>query len=132
MGSQPPDEGDAPQQALPPCFTRRAASPYFSRTASLIAELVSFDMMILLLTDLNDRLRVNGAAARAALGVKELEQFLKSRGVRGVAKKRAFAFDKHQIFGLQLFEMMGEGGVRNVEFGLNISDNQAFGMRGQQ
>ena len=62
--------------------------------------------MILLLTDLNDRLRVNGAAARAALGVKELEQFLKSRGVRGVAKKRAFAFDKHQIFGLQLFEMI--------------------------
>src|SRR5208283_1693537 len=37
MGSQQPSTAaDAPQQELPPVWTRNAACPYFSRTTSLI------------------------------------------------------------------------------------------------
>ena len=37
MGSQQPVLAVAPQQELPPDFTRRAASPYFCLTTSLIS-----------------------------------------------------------------------------------------------
>src|ERR1039458_2814172 len=47
IGSQPPSTAaDAPQQELPPVWTRRAAWPYLARTASLIfSALIEFSYL---------------------------------------------------------------------------------------
>ena len=36
---------------------------------------------------------------------------------------------RDQVFVLELVEMMREGGVGDVEFLLDLADDQAFGMR---
>src|ERR1035437_9466252 len=122
MGSQQPLLAVAPQQELPPDFTRRAASPYFCLTTSLMSVASVVLINGLLFTDLNDVLRFEGLIARAAFGVEELQQFLQSLGVRGVAKERAFALDFDEAFRLQFVEMMREGRVGDFEFALNVAD----------
>src|SRR5512136_2442075 len=96
MGSQPePEGGTAPQQALPPRFTRSAACPYFSFTASfMLVSLISR----LLLADLNYVLRLHRLISSAAFRVQELQQLLQRLGVCRVVKKRALAAHLHQTF----------------------------------
>src|SRR5450631_209530 len=120
MGSQQPLLAVAPQQELPPDFTRRAASPYFCLTTSLMSVVSVVLITQLLFADLNDVLRFESLIARAAFGVEELQQLLQSGGVRGVAKKRALALHFDQAFGPQFVEMMREGRVRDFEFALNV------------
>ncbi len=79
-----------------------------------------------------DVARGDGFISRAAFGVKKLEDLLQRFGVCGVAQKSALAIHEDKIFGTELVQVMGEGGVRDVEFGLNFADDQAFGMGGKQ
>src|SRR5208282_1233319 len=105
IGSQEsPLAGAAPQQLLPPALfvTRRAACPYFSFTTSLMP--VS-GMMGFLFTKLNEVLWLERLIAGAALGVQELQNFAQRFGVGGIAQKRAFALDFHEVFVPKLVEM---------------------------
>jgi hypothetical protein len=54
----------------------------------------------LLFADLNDFVRLYGFVTSAALGIKELQEFLQGIGVCGVTKKCAFTLHFHQVFGL--------------------------------
>src|SRR4051812_44188182 len=74
MGSAHPLEAVAPQQELPPDFTRRAASPYFCLTTSLISAASVVLMMALLLADFYDGLWFHRGAAGAAFGIEELQE----------------------------------------------------------
>ena len=93
---------------------------------------VSVLMNELLFTDLNDVLELDGLVASAALGVEELQEFLQSGRVGGVSKEGTFTLDFNQAFILQLVEMVGERGVGDFEFTLNLADDQAFRMGGKQ
>src|ERR1700746_364371 len=70
MGSQHAVLAVAPQQELPPVFTRKAASPYFCFTASLMSVVSVVLIKSLLFTDLYDVLRFKGFITSAAFGVK--------------------------------------------------------------
>src|SRR6267143_3807176 len=132
MGSPQALPEDAPQQELPPDFTRSAASPYFCFTTSLISltpSFISVVLMRLLLTDLNDRFRFKCLVARTALGIQEPQQLLERFGVSGVAQKSTLPLDLHQALGLQLLQMVIHGRIRDVELALNVSDDQPFRMR---
>src|SRR5258708_27313904 len=99
MGSQQPVLAVAPQHDLPPDFTRKAASPYFSFTTCLMSA-VSVLMTFLLLADSNDLLRFDRLVARAALGIEKLQQLLESFGISSAAQKRSLALHFHQAFRL--------------------------------
>src|SRR5579864_4183700 len=133
MGSAQPLPGAAPQQEeLPPDFTRRAASPYFCFTTSLMSAVSAVFMNDSLFADLNNALRFEGLVAGTAFGIEELQQFLQDFGVGGVTQKRAFAFHVDEILGAQLVEMMREGRVGNFEFVLDLADHQSFRMGRKQ
>src|SRR5271168_747498 len=122
MGSkQPLVAAVAPQQALPPVFTRDAAWPYFSFTRSLMLVSSTGD---LLFADLHDVPRLEGFVPGATLGVEELHEFLKRFGIGGVAQEGAFAADVYEVFVFQFFEMMGKRGVGNFQLGLDIGDDR--------
>src|SRR5258708_33317537 len=111
MGSQQPVLAVAPQQELPPDFTRNAASPYFSFTTCLMSA-VSVLMTFLLLADSNDLLRFDRLVARAALGVKKLQQLLQRFGIGGAEQERSLPLPLPQALRLSPFQMIGKG--RNV------------------
>src|ERR1051326_7667630 len=138
MGSAQLLPGATPQQEEPPPdFTRRAASPYFCFTTSLMSAVSAVLMNDSLFTDLdnallNNALRFEGLVAGTAFRIEELQQFLQGFGVGGVSQKRAFAFYVDEIFGAQLVEMMRERRVGDFEFVLNFSDHQSFRMGRKQ
>src|ERR1039457_1190622 len=115
MGSQQPLLAVAPQQELPPDFTRKAASPYFCLTTSLMSVVSVVLMNGLLFTDLYDLFRFDSLIARAALGIEELQQFLQGAGICGVTKKSTLPLHFDQAIGPQLVQMMGEGRVGDFE-----------------
>src|SRR6201981_2632243 len=134
MGSQQESlAGVAPQQVLPPFFTRSAACPYFSFTTSLISGVLAVSGMAgLLFRNLNDVARTHCLVARAALGVEEAQDLFERFGIGGVAKERTLAGDADEVFVPQFVEMVGERGIGDVEFLLDFADHKAFGMRLQQ
>src|SRR5437660_2152354 len=134
MGSQQESlAGVAPQQVLPPFFTRRAACPYFSFTTSLISGVLAVSGMAgLLFRNLNDVARTHGLVARAALGVEEAQDLFERFGIGGVPKERTLAGDADEVFVAQFVEMVGESGIGDVEFLLDFADHKALGMRLQQ
>src|SRR5438552_2994242 len=102
MGSQPkPLAAVAPQQALPPLFTRKAASPYFSLTTFLMSTMSVLMVCPLLPAKLDDVLRFHRLVSSAAFRVEELQQLLKCCRVGRVAQKSAFAAYVHKFFMLQ-------------------------------
>src|ERR1700746_1271121 len=131
MGSQQESlAGVAPQQVLPPFFTRSAACPYFSFTTSLISGVLAVSGMAgLLFRNLNDVTRTHGLVARAALGVEEAQDLFERFGIGGVAKERALAGDADEAFVPQFVEMVGESGIGDIEFLLDFADHKALGMR---
>ncbi len=89
----------------------------------------------LLFTDLkHDVLELDGLVAGCSTSRRRgnCKQFLQSGRVGGVSKEGAFALDFNQAFILQLVEMVGERGVGDFEFTLNLADDQAFRMGGEQ
>src|SRR5579862_792082 len=143
IGSQPRTlAAVAPQQLLPPVFTRRAAWPYFSLTTSLIASLISvlgiavlFSHLLLFIctslsadlsTELDDVLRFDSFVSGAAFGIEELQKLLQRFGVGRVAQEGAFALYSDKVLALELFEMVGQGGIWNVEFVLNLVHHQTI------
>src|SRR6201981_863001 len=134
MGSQQESlAGVAPQQVLPPFFTRSAACPYFSFTTSLISGVLAVSGMAgLLFRNLNDVARTHCLVARAALGVEEAQDLFERFGIGGVAKERTLAGNADEGFVPQFVEMVGERGIGDVEFLLDFADHEAFGMRLQQ
>ena len=57
--------------------------------------------------NLNDFLGLDGLVAGAALRVEKLQQFLQGFGVGRVAQERALPPHAHQVFVLELVEMVG-------------------------
>src|SRR5678815_5073871 len=87
---------------------------------------------MLLFADLNDILRFDGLAAAATLRVQEAEQLLQAFRVGQIAQESAFPPHCDELLVLQLVQMMGEGGARNVQLGENISHDKTIGVRGKQ
>jgi hypothetical protein len=58
-----------------------------------------------------------------------LQNFLQRLSIGAIAKESAFAADDDQAFVLQFIEVMRERGARNIELGLDFTDNHAFGVR---
>ena len=84
------------------------------------------------LANLDDRFRRDSFAAGAAFGVEELKKVAQGVGVGGVAEEGAFAADGDEVLGLELVEMMGEGGGGDVEFVLNFAGEEALWMGGEE
>src|SRR5262245_27471982 len=125
MGSPHPALAEAaPQQELPPVVTRCAACAYLSFTTSLISGLMPAPLS----TKLDDGFRLKCLVTSAALGIEELQKFLKRSGVGGVVQECALTADLDQAFRLELVQMMRERGVRYVELVLDFANNEAFGM----
>src|SRR5579864_2198498 len=99
MGSADPMPAVAPQQELPPAFTRKAASAYLCFTTSLMSVVSVVLMMRLLFANLYDVLRFKSFVAGAAFGIEELQQFLQRFGVGGVTKECSLPFHDHEVFG---------------------------------
>jgi hypothetical protein len=81
---------------------------------------------------LNNFFRLERFVARTTFGVEELQQLLQGLRVRPVTQKRAFPADFNETLGLQLFEMMRKSRGGDVEFVLDLADDKAIGMRGEQ
>jgi hypothetical protein len=75
---------------------------------------------------------LDGLIACAAFGVQELQNFLESFGVGGVAQEGAFTVNAHEIFIFQFVEVMRKSGIGNVQFRLQFADDQAAGVGGQE
>src|SRR3989442_12761173 len=86
----------------------------------------------LLLADLNDLLRFDCLAAAATLGVQEAEKLLQAFRVGDIAQESAFPPHNDQLLVLQLIQIMGERGARNVQLGENVSDHKTLRVRGKQ
>src|SRR5438067_4874772 len=108
-----------------PSMTRRAASPYFSLTISFTSIALSLGSV----ANLRDSLGLNRLVARAAFRIKEAQQLLQSFRIGGIPEVGAFAVHAHQVFVLELFEMVRKRRGRNVELRSDISGNQALGVR---
>src|ERR1700722_1493044 len=94
---------------------------------------VSWALMVRLLpADLNYVFDFHYLVAGAAFGVEELEQYLQGVGVCDVAEEGAVSFDADEILGFEFVEVMGQGGVGDIELLLNFADDQALGMSGEQ
>jgi hypothetical protein len=63
-------------------------------------------MAVLLIADLNDPFRFHGFVPSATFGIQELEQFLESAGICGIAEKGTFSLNMDEAFGFELIEMM--------------------------
>src|SRR5208282_2567429 len=114
IGSQPnPRAAVAPQQLLPPVFTRKAAWPYFSFTTFLISVLLT--VASLLFTNLDDILRIDRFVSSTTFGIEELQKLLEGLRVCRVAQKGTFAAYVHKTFVFQFLQVVRKRGVRNVE-----------------
>ena len=87
---------------------------------------------ILLFAKLDDVLRFDGFVPGATFGVEELEQFLERFGIGGVAQERALALHVYESFVLQFLQVVRKSGVRNIQFGLDVANDQPLGMRREQ
>lgn len=70
--------------------------------------------------------------ARAALGVEETEESFEGVGVGAIPEVGAVAAHGDQVFVFQLVEVMRERGVGDVDLGLDIADDHAFGLSGHE
>jgi hypothetical protein len=70
--------------------------------------------------------------ARAALGVEETEKSFEGFGVGAIPEVGAVAAHSDQVFVFQLVEVMRERGVGDVDLGLDIADDHAFGLSGHK
>src|SRR3982750_4345066 len=109
-------------------MTRRAASPYFSLTTSL----TSIWTFLLLLAELEDGLRLNRLVAGAAFGIEEAEQLPQRVGVGRIPEIGAFPAYLHEVFVLELVEVMRERGGRNVQLRAHVAGDHALRMRREQ
>jgi hypothetical protein len=89
-------------------------------------------MSFLLLADLNDPFRSHGFVASTTFGIQELEQFLESAGICGIAEKGTLSLNMDEVFGFELIEMMRQRGIRNIKLLLDLTDYKSFRMGGEQ
>src|ERR1700730_15832598 len=70
--------------------------------------------------------------ARAAFGIEEAEKILEGVGVGAIPEVGAFATHGDEVFVFELVEVVRERGIRDVDLGLNITDDHAFGFGAHQ
>jgi len=70
--------------------------------------------------------------ARAAFGVEEAEEILEGVNIGAIPEVGSFATHGDEVFVFELVEVVRERGIGDVDFGLNIADDQAFGFRGHE
>src|SRR6476659_5765297 len=87
---------------------------------------------MLLLAGGRDSPRLDGAIARATLGVQKAEEFLERLRVRAIADERFFTLGGDELVVLEFFQVMGERRSGDAGFGLDVADDEAVGMRGEQ
>ena len=75
---------------------------------------------------------IDGVIAGAAFGIKKFEQFPERCLVGAVPKIGAFAANADEILVAQFIEMVGKGGGGDAEFGDEVADDHAVGMRGEE
>src|SRR5215472_1036810 len=134
MGSSCVPHGDAPQQDDPvPETTRRAASPYFSLTISLMS------MSGVLTTGLlsssiaaDNLLRLNRFIARAALGIKKAKQLRQHLTIGPITQEGALALHRNQLFISQFVQMMGKRGIGNIQLFSYLAHHHALRVGAQE
>jgi hypothetical protein len=126
IGSQQPLLAVAPQQELPPAFTRSAALPYFSLDYFLD---VWRAHELSLFADANNLFELDGLISSTALRVQELKKFLKCVRVGGVSEECALTLHTHEILAFEFLKVVRQSGIGNVEFDLDLSDDQAVRVR---
>jgi len=77
---------------------------------------------------LDDGFGGNSAGARAALFVKEVQDFAQRIGVRGIPEKSALATHVDQPNLLQFLQMVGERGSGDTELFLDFSGDHSRGV----
>src|SRR4030095_8693013 len=109
MGSaSAPEVVDVPQHELPPPITRNATSPYLSFTMSLM-----FVLMFSPLLAAHNVFRFHHVIPRTAFRIQKPEQFLQCLRIGRIPKEGSITANLNQPFILQLFEMVGQSGIRN-------------------
>src|SRR5229473_385023 len=155
IGSQLDPLASAVPQQLP-LFPLSAACPYFSSTISLMSvpsissskclstlngRLSNFEFRIsnfyfqfsifrpALPTSLRDIFGLQRFVPRATLRIEKLQQFLERFRICRVTQKRALALHVHELFILELVQMMGERRIWNFHFSLDVTNHQPLRMR---
>src|SRR5713226_3881279 len=126
--AQPSKAAEAPQQELPPVVTLRAACPYFSFTTSLISGVLMFTSLFA--TD--NLLRLDSFISGAALGVKKAQQLFERVGVSRIPQECSFSADAHQVFVLEFFQVVGQGGAGNFKLAPDLPHHHSFRMSREQ
>src|SRR5947199_10101078 len=106
-------------------MARRAASPYFSLTISLTSIVFSLGLF----AELDACLRLNRLVAGAAFGIEEAEQLPQCVGIGRIPEIGAFPAHLHEVFVLELVEVMGQRGGRNVQLRAHVAGDHALRMR---
>src|ERR1700722_241498 len=89
-------------------------------------------MASLLWAGTSDGFGADRLVACAALGKQKPDKFLKCFGIRGMAKKRTLATNRHEAFVLQLVEVMRKCRRRDAQLGADLADDEAFRMSREQ
>lgn len=74
----------------------------------------------------------DGGSARAALLVKEIEDFAERAGIRGIPEKSALAAHMDEAHLFELFQMMRKRGSGDAELFLDFTGDHSGGMGGQE
>jgi hypothetical protein len=74
----------------------------------------------------------DGVGARAALFVKEIEDFAKRVRIRGIPEKSALAAHMDEAHLFELFQMMRKSGSGDAELFLNFAGDHSSGMGSQE
>jgi hypothetical protein len=89
-------------------------------------------MTFLLWAGASDGFGADRLVACAALGKQKPDKVLKCFGIRGMAKERALASNRHKAFVLQLVEMMRKRGRRDAQLRADLADDEALRVGREQ
>jgi hypothetical protein len=67
--------------------------------------------------------RLDGFVSGTALGIQELKQLPKYFRVGGIPQECALTTNEDKVFASEFFKVMRQGGIWNIQFFLNLSDD---------
>ena len=70
--------------------------------------------------------------ARAAFGVEKAEEIFEGVRVGAIPQVGSLAANDDEVFVFQFVEVMREGGIWDVDLGLDIADDHALGLSGHE
>src|SRR5260370_23716947 len=80
----------------------------------------------------DDLVELNSLVAGATFRIEKTEQLLQGLGVGRVPEEGAVASDLNQILVLELFQVVGQGRIGDAKFALDLADDKAVRMSGEE